>query len=327
MKRTFTTYLGGQYGIAPDTAFKIAKTNSTYTSPSMYRNNRRSIYAMPRLLTRTRVGYTSRRKRAIRYKKGLYGRLRASALRPPKPERKYLDLVFPGSGAQIMYPGAAGTNANTDAYNPFTNTGIIFSQLVGTPLTGAGILLTEGMVQGAANSQRIGRKVVIDTVHANFHFAPNFDDTKVYAEGTNPTTWVNRWNYVVRVMLIVDRNPDFSVTTGLDPVDLFEYPSSVKSGGNTWSPLRMMNAGRFQVIMDKNFHVDLDSGQRTTFKFTKRIRTPVTFTNTGGGQGSVTKNAVYLMFFHDGTDTANYATANNKDPRLIGSTRIRYFDN
>lgn len=327
-KRNYQTFVGGHFGhetiVDPNT--KVFKGNQTSSYPLM---NRRSLYALP-YLSRYSTTYGARRKRAFGYRKALYKSLTRRALKPPKPERKFLDQAMPGAGGNLAYPNDVGRNGSIEAYNPFTNIGTIYAQTVGTPYHVGGILLTQGLIQGTGQSQRIGRKVVIDTITANFNFAPNFDDTKLYSTGQAPgTTWANRWNYVVRALLVVEKDPIPGLSAGLDLSRLLEISSNAAQGygANTWSSLNMVNAGRYQILMDKTFHIDQDSGQRTSLRFTKKVRIPVTFTGSGGTQTAVTKNAVYLIFVHDGPDSSSYTVSDNQDPRLAGMARIRYYDN
>lgn len=324
-KRNYQTFVGGHFGheTVVDPSYKVYKGNSTTTRPLIMYSRFRSPN-----LTRYSTQTYGRRKRAFAYKKALSRSLLRRALKPPKPERKFLDQEMQGAGAQTMYPDDNGVNVSQLAYNPFTNLGTIYSQVVGTPYHVGGILLTQGLVQGVGISQRVGRKIVIDTITANFNFAPNFDDTTLYHTGVAPTTaWSNRWNYVVRAMLVVEVDPIPGITTGLNVDRMLEYSSATKEGGNTWSSLNMVNAGRYKVLMDKTFHIDQDSGQRTSLRFTKKVRIPVTFTGNSGAQTSVTKNAVYLIFLHDGPDSNGYPYSNKNDPRVAGMTRIRYYDN
>lgn len=331
MSNPHRVYVGarGQQG------FSINHTSSTNTTTPMSSRRRNPFLRASKHMSYAQVrgasGYTRSRKRWASRLKGGLRRYYKKLSRPPKPERKYIDFFMPGSGGSVAYPLDQGYPPNT-FYNPFDAESTIYSNTSGNPFADKGLLVTKGIVQGSGDGQRIGKKIMVDTISVCFHLAPNIDESKVYATGAVPTgvgaSWNNRWNYIIRFMLLVDTVPNYSNNNGMVMSDLFEHATDTTwAGGNVWSPLRMDTAKRFRVIKDQILHIDLDSGQRNTIKFSKKIRIPVTFKGTGGNQVDTTHNQIWILLLHDGIVSSDFANSNLKDPRLIGGYRIRYYDN
>lgn len=331
MSNPHRVYVGarGQQGFSIN---HTSLTNSTTPMSSSRRNPfmRASKYLSLGQARGASVYARSRKRWASRRRVGLR-RYFKKLSRPPKPERKYKDFFMPGSGGSVAYPLDAGYPLNT-FYNPFDAESTIYSNTSGLPFADKGLLVTKGIVQGSGDGERIGKKIMVDTISVCMHFSPNVDESKVYATGVIPSgvgaLWNNRWNYILRFMILVDTVPNYANNGGLVLADLFEHQtSSTWGGGNVWSPLRMDTAKRFRVIKDQILHIDLDSGQRNTIKFSKKIRVPVTFKGTGGNQVDTTHNQIWILLLHDGLVSPDWATSNIKDPRVIGGYRIRYYDN
>lgn len=94
---------------------------------------------------------------------------------------------------------------------------------------------------------------------------------------------------------------------------------SVLQGVSITSPLDMVtNQGRFKVLYNRVFSLDVAKKQTVTFGCYKTMRVHTKFN--GSGSGDIQKNGFYLMIF---SDQASAADA----PIVSTYSRLRYHDN
>lgn len=320
--------------------------NARQVTTSMYSGNKRKFY-YPQTYGNSTLGYIAPYKRV---RSGMYslltGRWRARRrggrrrynFKPSASrgffktsafEKKYHDVQFDGAGVQYRYPDT-DAHKNSSGYDSIDEYGTVTIESDGSRKRWAeyGIYL-HTISSGTGASSRIGEKIVITSINAKLHFAPNFDGNYIDFTNSNPTTFITKFNYVMRAMLIIDtqnngrggiaaQSPPLN---GIDPNQLFEFPAQT-----AYSPLKMANRGRFKVLMDKIFHIDDDSGQRVTLNFFKKVRIPIIYNDITGTQNECLRNAVFLCLYNDGSNNGTSQDARARQPSFIGNIRVRYLD-
>lgn len=227
--------------------------------------------------------------------------------RPTNPTR-YTNLVI--ARPQRMAPLA------TRGFN-FPNTGEskVIDIAVGTIQvnTTSSISLLNGCIQGTDYTQRIGRKIVLQSVYVR---------GRVQIEG--PASGVQNASQLVRMILVIDTQPNGTVFAITDLL-------------NTAAPesqLNLNNRDRFSIICDKEWVFDpyivsttatqsLGIGGRTiqALKKYKKLNMETIFNSGNAGTvADMTSGALYMVWIG-----SNAASA-NADSNAIVSTRVRFKD-
>lgn len=176
--------------------------------------------------------------------------------------------------------------------------------------------LLNGVDQGTDYNQRLGRKIVIQSIYLRMGITPAVAAS--YVTGN-----VAHTGQKVRVMLVVDKQTNGAAFSATDLLG---------GGATTESMNNLSNRERFVVLYDKvmNFGPGYYSagvwqplGGYTGipfFKIYKKIKIPTVYMGTGATVGSIATNGLYLIGL---TDTS---TANATNLAFYGTYRIRFRD-
>lgn len=178
--------------------------------------------------------------------------------------------------------------------------------LVVDPIAVAGSLVTtvNTIEQGADENERIGRKVIIKSIHIRGRF--KVDD----ATANGSTT-------IIRMIIYVDGQANGAAAAALDMMHI--------ASNNSFRSL--VNTGRFKFLLDKQIVLnklvggyladDTTSNQavQKQFIWNKRVHIPLLYDGATGALTELCCNNVGILFFTDLTASA---------PSFAGNLRLRF---
>lgn len=181
-------------------------------------------------------------------------------------------------------------------------------------LVDGNLVLLNGIVQGAGYNERIGRNVMVRSVHVKWSLygAPYNEATPSFTAGT-----------LFRVIVFVDMQPN-----GEEPSVEGELLVASPAGRYPLANLNLSNSQRFKVLFDRRYQVannnadDRAGWQNQIFDETfQKMNMKISYSDSALGTiAAIETGAIYVYFCTDNIDPDNLALATL-------STRIRYFDN
>lgn len=168
--------------------------------------------------------------------------------------------------------------------------------------TNANFQLLNGVATGTDYTNRIGRKIIVNSmlIRGNFSNVINVTDS----DGA-----------ILRLMVICDEQPNGAAPIITDILQTAHY----------LAPANLNNRGRFKILYDKFLTMNswshsggvLATGSPgpKTFKLYKRLTLPVIFNGTGATVGSIQTNSIYLV-----------ALCSNTTCNFEFNSRIRFVD-
>ena len=223
---------------------------------------------------------------------GFYGRFRKRRKRN-NTERKFYDLTL--AGDVVVPQGPAFPTLNGAGPNSNTSTLIDISQ-------------------GTGESQRIGRKCTITSIHVRFIFLFKNAGETTYTSGL-------RAHETTRIVLYQDKQCNGQAITGSD----------LLKGNKLTSFRNIANSARFRILVDKTFDFNTTAsaaGNGTTnvsqqnhknkkCYFSKIVNIPIEYSATTGALTELRSNNIGLL-----TWSMNGYTSLDNDSRI----RIRFID-
>lgn len=282
---------------------KGVKYRDLITTPNKrLRNNARQAVqklTMPRYYRRTtmvpRVRY-NRRYGAGKYRRGPRNLVRFG-WSGRKGELKYSDVAAPTPTASVglYYASDFGTSNATNNDD---------------------CILLNGLAQGDDNTQRIGRQVRNHKLNIRLHIIA-------------PTGATAQTPYRCRTMVVIDRQPN---SAQLTVTDLVMAPADTQ--------FRNLNfRERFKCLYDKvhiinpavmttNAAVTTMQGTAKFLQLNFKLKGMVTtYSGTGTGAGTISKNAIYLLTMGDLPGNRNATPSLSGVPYISGMiSRLRYTD-
>lgn len=180
-------------------------------------------------------------------------------------------------------------------------------------VTDVSLLLLNGLAQGDDYYNRIGREVMIHSVHVKFDAIPS--------SLINP-------NQVVMAKLIWDLQANGTNPSG---TDIISANANVAAFSSDWSaPPNLSNRDRFVTLWEKTMVLNGDSywsgaavqwtPQRKFFEKYKRVNRKTVYGGTTGAIGSIVTGALYLLL------ASELATVSQCPAVTSGTARIRFTD-
>jgi len=166
--------------------------------------------------------------------------------------------------------------------------------------------------QGTAQYQRIGNHLMIKSIQYNLMF------------GVGSTCIANNITDVMRVMCVIDTQPNGANFTPADLFETVDTSTAAKAVAAALSPLNLKQRKRFLVIKDTFLEMDAGHGNGNLEHFYKKLSIDVEFNNVNGTIGSIAKNAPFLVIIS--THFPGDATATNFPHFLGGYARLRIDD-
>lgn len=158
------------------------------------------------------------------------------------------------------------------------------------PATNAftGAQLLNGCAQGAAQNQRIGRKMLMKSVQYRFHLGS--------AAGVAPAQ-----SLAVRILIVYDRQANGAIALNTD----------VLSGGALFpSQQNLANTDRFLVISDVIHGLDTDKQQPVVGKVFKKIQLDTQFGGAAGAIADINSGALIAFICTPGAAVAPVINCN-----------------
>lgn len=209
--------------------------------------------------------------------------------------RRYTKKFIPGKTRTSGYYGRYNTTKNSEL--KFFDTQLAFSfDLTGeVPATGQLNLIPQGVTE----SQRVGRKCVVKSIHI-----------RGYCLGAS-----DQPSDIIRLMVVLDRQCNGAAAVGTD----------ILTTANTYSFNNLANSQRFLILKDwyLQYNVMASVGNAATFpnqvikvKWNKKCNIPLEFSSTTGAITEIRSNNIFL-----------YAAGLNDDKTtFVGNCRIRFSD-
>jgi len=180
------------------------------------------------------------------------------------------------------------------------------------PVTG-NVILLNGLEQGTGYDQRIGRNVMLRSVHLKFQVngAPYNAGTPSFSPGC-----------LVRVLLVWDQQPNGTLPS------IGEIFQSTTPGLLPLQGMNMANSQRFKFLFDRRYVLsNADENNRAGWKWEcfdetfQKLNLKVGYSDTSTGTISdIETGALYWVQVTDIIDPDNL-------PEIALNSRIRYFDN
>lgn len=161
--------------------------------------------------------------------------------------------------------------------------------------------------QGTEKKQRLGNKITLKSISANFKIDLGKQGTTTEAQ--------------LRLVIIQDRRPNGTVPVWYDAANPCVFNAKTMDALlNTSEDMK----GRFQILLNKKF--TWESGvnpQIRRFSYYKRFNTPVLYdgTTSGGSLADTSRNNFFIMYLIEDAYTSG-GTATN----VMGAYRTRYTD-
>lgn len=181
-------------------------------------------------------------------------------------------------------------------------------------LIGGNELLLNGIAQGTGYDQRIGRNIMVKSIHVKWKLtgAPHNETAASFSPGA-----------IIRVIIFVDNQPNGELASV--PGDFLVASAP---GKYPLAHLNMANSARFRVLFDKRYCVaNANADDRSGWKFIvydetyQKMNLKITYSNTSTGTISdIETNAIYAYVISDIIDGDNL-------PVLEMNARIRFVDN
>lgn len=215
--------------------------------------------------------YTKKKKSVASLLKA-YRAKKASASKRRKTSYKSKGNV--GKATSLIRTG--GRSVKVRSVNELKDVTVLFNALVGLATTAATINLLNGIAQGVASGERIGRKVTMKSLFLRGYFSYQGATT-----GSVP----------IRVLIVYDNQ-----TNAVAPV-----ATDIVLQDTIVSPMNLGNAQRFKVLYDHVFNMGQNSQQTINFQKYIKLNHEITY-NTGATNtvGSIQTGSVYLLVWTNG---------------------------
>jgi len=185
----------------------------------------------------------------------------------------------------------------------------IFTGGFNTSTTGQ-LSLTNACVQGTANGNRIGQKILMTSCHFKVEIGQTINGLNSSTGLTNTQSF-----NMVRVMLVYDKQPNnaaFSVSS-----DLLTGSSVQLVQGNRQETTRE----RFVVLYDKTKIMQAGGPNAVKFEKYVKFRLPTTYsTGNAGTIADIESGSLYLVYIDQNTN-------GNLPAQGLASIRVNYVDN
>lgn len=181
-------------------------------------------------------------------------------------------------------------------------------------LVGGNLILLNGIEQGAGYNERIGRNVMIRSVHCkwNLYGAPYNEGAPSFSAGI-----------LFRCIVFLDMQPN-----GEEPSVTGDLLVSSGAGQYPLANLNLSNSQRFRILFDKRYNVsNAGADDRAGWKFQcfdetfQKMNLKIGYSDSALGTiAAIETGALYFYVISDIIDADNLG-------RCLFSSRVRYFDN
>ncbi len=209
---------------------------------------------------------------------------------------KYLKDMPNGNGrkrTRTVYSTA--TTKRRAVRGPDTTERKFFDSTLGDVAVSASGTVQSSMVeipQGTTESERVGRKIRITSVHYRGHITIPFNGST--GAGSND---------IVRMILVQDKQVNGAAFSVLDYLEASDHHSF----------RNLSNVNRFHTLYDRQFAIDAQSGggrgdntvftavSRVPFQFHKNVNIPIEYNNTAttGAVSTQTSNGLFWLFISE----------------------------
>jgi len=202
--------------------------------------------------------------------------------------------------------------------------------------TSAAFYLLNGVIEGASNFNRLGRRIRLKTINISMNF---YTTMAVAAPGAPAHPVQPR----IRVALVYDRQPSTSSGAGVMPAynDIWQQRDQFGIASNyEWSPINVDNTSRFIVLRDCKINYPTNNGlelnqvalsmnnafiEGTQCKMFKKLRMletnfrSNTTGSTGNTVGDIQSGGLYIVFISNiNPDSSNILAE--------WTSRLRFYD-